>query len=81
VSERFGDEQPTPAEQRLVALLALLRSDLVRSRPGLVAAIMGRVRWQGLLRDVAAALGTFASSVAHGLGLLLGRSAGPGDDR
>lgn len=78
MSERSGDEQPTPAEQRLLALLALLRSDLVRSRPGLVAAIMQRVRWQGLLRDVAEALGSFASSVAHGLGLLLGRSAGRG---
>jgi hypothetical protein len=64
VSDRSGGEQPTPAEQRLVALLALLRSDLVRSRPGLAAAIMRRVRWQGLLRDVAGALGSFASSVA-----------------
>jgi hypothetical protein len=81
VSERSGDEQLTPAEQRLAALLALLRSDLVRSRPGLAVAIMRSVRWQRLLRDVADALGTFASSVARGLGLLLGRSGGRGGER
>jgi hypothetical protein len=81
VSERSGDEQLTPAEQRLAALLALLRSDLVRSRPGLVVAIMRHVRWQRLLRDFAGALGIFASSVARGFGLLLGRPGGPGAER
>lgn len=75
MSERFGEEPLTPAEQRLAVLLALLRSDLVQSRPGLVAAIMHRVRWQELLREVADALGTLASSVAHGLSLFLGRSS------
>jgi hypothetical protein len=69
-------EPLSPAEQRVAALLALLRSDLVRSRPGLVTAIMRRVRWQQLLREVVATLGTFASSVAGGLTVFLGRSRG-----
>ncbi|HEV3480445.1 MAG TPA: hypothetical protein VG144_13485 [Gaiellaceae bacterium] len=81
MSDRIGEEPPTPAEQRLAALLALLRSDLVRSRPGLATAIMRSVRWQGLLRDMADALGTFASSVVRGLGILLGHSRGPGERR
>ena len=70
----------TPAERRLAALLALLQSDLVRSRPGLVAAIMRRVRWQQLLREIFGGLGTLASSIGRGLTLFLGRpSASRGD--
>jgi hypothetical protein len=76
VTEGPRDESLTPAEQRLAALLALLQSDLVRSRPGLVAAIMSRVRWQRLVRDVFDALGALASSVTQGLALFLGRSPG-----
>jgi hypothetical protein len=66
----------TPAEQRVAALLALLRSDLVRTRPGLVAVIMRRVRWQQLVREFVSSLGNFASSVADGLTVFLGRSGG-----
>ena len=75
MSEGPSDDALTPAEQRLAALLALLRSDLVRSRPGLVTAIMRQVRWQRVVRDVLGALGTLASSVTEGLVLLLGRSS------
>ena len=75
MSEGPSDDGLTPAEQRLAALLALLRSDLVRSRPGLVTAIMRQVRWQRVMRDVLGALGTLASSVTQGLVLLLGRSS------
>jgi hypothetical protein len=66
----------SPAEQRVAALLALLRSDLVRTQPGLVAAIMRRVRWQQLVREVVSTLGNFASSVANGVTVFLGRSDG-----
>lgn len=69
-------EPLSPAEQRVAALLALLRSDLIRSRPGLVTAIMQRVRWQQLLREVFATLGTFASSFAGGVSVFFGRSGG-----
>jgi hypothetical protein len=69
-----NDEPLTPAEQRLAALLALLRSDLVRSRPALVGRIMKRVRWQRVLREVLGAVGTFASTVAQGVTMLVGRS-------
>ena len=75
MSEGPSDPPLTPAEQRLAALLALLQSDLVQSRPGLVAVIMRRVRWQQLLREIFGALGTFASSVGRGLTLFFGRSA------
>lgn len=81
MSEGPREEPLTPAEQRLAALLTLLRSDLVRSRPALVAATMRRVRWQELLRDVFGALGTLASSVTHGLTILLGGSSGRGPGR
>lgn len=73
MSEGSRDEPLSLAEQRLVSLLALLRSDLVRSRPALVGAIMRRVRWQGLIRELLGAVGTVASSLAHGVTLLLGR--------
>lgn len=81
MSERTGDEPPTPAEQRLAALLALLQSDFVRSRPGLVTVIMRRVRWQGLVREVFDAFETFASSVAQGLIVFFGRPGAPRSDR
>jgi hypothetical protein len=81
VSEGRSDEPLTPAEQRLATLLALLRSELVRSRPGLVAAVMRRVRWQQLLRELVDAFGTLASSVVQGLGLFLRGSRGQGTER
>jgi hypothetical protein len=81
VSERGSDEPLTPAEQRLATLLALLQSELVRSRPGLVAAVMRRVRWQQLLRELVDALGGLASSVVRGVGVFLRGSPGQGTER
>ncbi len=81
MSDRRSEEPLSPAEQRLMALLALLQSELVRSRPGMVAAVMGRVRWQQLLRELVDALGTLAWSFARGVGLFLRRAPGKGTDR
>ena len=75
------DEAPTPAEQRLAALLALLRSDMIRSRPALVEHIMRRVRWQGLVREALEAVEIFASTVGRGLALLLARSPSRREDQ
>jgi hypothetical protein len=76
VTDGPQQEPMSAEEQRLVALLALLRSELITSRPGLVGAIMSRVRWQRLLREVFEAVGTFASSLARGLGVLASRGEG-----
>jgi hypothetical protein len=81
VSERGSEEPLTPAEQRVATLLALLQSELVQSRPGLVAAVMRRVRWQQLLREVVDVLGTLASSVVRGLGVFLRGAPGQETDR
>lgn len=78
MSDLPPDEPLSPSEQRLAALLGLLRSDIVRSRPALVGAIMRQVRWQHLVRDVLGAVGAFASSVGRGLTFLLGQ---PGSRR
>ncbi len=71
MSERPPDEPLTPAEQRLATLLSLLQTELVRSRPALVAAVMRRVRWQQLLREGIGVLGVLASSVGRGLAVFL----------
>lgn len=68
----MDDEPLTPAEQRLASLLALLRSDTVRSRPALVGRIMKRIHWQRVVRDVFGAVGSFAAVLAQGVAVLVG---------
>ncbi|MBA2568194.1 MAG: hypothetical protein H0V11_02490 [Actinobacteria bacterium] len=68
----MSDEPLTPAEQRLASLLALLRSDAVRSRPMFVAGIMKQVRWQRFVREVVEAVASFASALADGVAVLVG---------
>jgi hypothetical protein len=68
----LNDEPLTPAEQRLASLLALLRTDSVRSRPAFVATVMKRVRWQRLVREAFEAVAIFASTLVRGVGVLIG---------
>jgi hypothetical protein len=72
--EPGADQSLTAAEQRLLALFVLFRSDLVRARPGLVQGIMQRVRWQQLVRELMRAIGNIGSAVGQGLRIALGRS-------
>jgi hypothetical protein len=66
------------AEERLAALLALLRTEEVRADPRLTRAVLQRARFELRVRRAVVALSDVAQSVAGGLALLLGsRSGGP----
>lgn len=71
MNDERGRDPLSPAEQRLVRLLALLRSDLVEAPP-LAPAVMRVARWQLLVRDLARSLASIAVAVVEGVGLLIG---------
>jgi hypothetical protein len=62
-------------ERRLVALLALLRSDpATAARNGqFVAETMRTIRWQRALRGALRTIGHLATAVSGGVSLILGR--------
>lgn len=64
-------EELSPAEQRLVRLLALLRAERVDA-PGLASAVARTARWQLVVRELARSLASIAVAVAEGVGLLFG---------
>jgi hypothetical protein len=67
VSEHPPEEPLTPAEQRLLSLLVLLRTDAVRTDFALVRRLMTSVRWQRAVREVLTAVGSLAAAVADGV--------------
>jgi hypothetical protein len=71
VSEGEVREELTPAERRLVGLLALLRIENGEA-PGLTQAVVRRARWQLLVRDLARTAGLIATAIGNGVSLLLG---------
>ena len=75
---RPPDDTLTPAEERLVTLLLLLRVD-VGGGPQ-TSETMRLVRLQYAFREIARALGVLAAAVVDGLGVLLG-GARPTNER
>jgi hypothetical protein len=70
-------EELSPAEERLLALLTLLRADAPRSDRALTQAVIRTARWQLLLRGVFRALGGFATVTVDALAAVLGIRIGP----
>jgi hypothetical protein len=62
----------SPAEHRLTEHLELLRAAPPTS-PALVPRVIRRVRWQRAIRDPLVLVGTVATAVLEGLGLLFER--------
>ncbi len=71
-------EELTPAEERLLALLTLLRADAPRSDPALTDAIIRTARWQLVLRSVFRTVGGFANVTIDALAAVLGIRIGSG---
>lgn len=69
---RPPDDEATPAERRLAALLAVLRSAPPTAREGLTASVMWRVRLELVARTFATAVGSFAAALVDGMALLVG---------
>ncbi len=61
----------SPAERRLVALLALLKTEDADGS-GLAAAVLRRARWQLLVRDLARSVASVAVAVGEGVAILVG---------
>jgi hypothetical protein len=74
--ERTSDEDLTPAEERLLALLTLLRAEAPRSDRALTEAVMRTARWQLVLAGVFRAVGGFATATVDTLASILGIRAG-----
>ena len=72
MNEPPREERPTVAEERLLALLLLLRDERDPRNGALLAAVMRRVRWQRTLRDAARAIGDLALALADGLATIAG---------
>jgi hypothetical protein len=72
VSDPTGGDRLTPAEERLVRLLALLRVHTDEAQTSLQRAVLHRVRWQLISRHVARAIAEIAGAVADGVALVLG---------
>jgi hypothetical protein len=70
------EEELTPAEERLLTLLTLLRAEAPRSDRALTDAVMRTARWQFVLRGVFRAVGGIAASTLDTLASILGIRAG-----
>ena len=68
-----AEETLSPAEERLLFYLLLLRGDGHAAAEPSGATVMRAVRWQLALRNVLRALGELAAALAEGAMLLLGR--------
>jgi hypothetical protein len=75
--DRTREEELTPAEERLLALLTLLRAEAPRSDPALTHAVMRTARWQLVLQGVFRAVGGFATVTVDALAAILGMRTGP----
>ncbi len=72
-------EPPEPhdrAEERLFALLALLKLDDVRADPALTNSVIHTLRWQLIVRPIFEAAGSVLGSIATAFVLLARRSEG-----
>jgi hypothetical protein len=67
-----GEDDLTPAEERLVRLLALVRVHAEVAQTSLQHAVVHRVRWQLLSKQLAHAIAEIAGAVADGIALVFG---------
>jgi hypothetical protein len=74
--DRTPDEELTPAEERLLALLTLLRAETPRSDRALTDAVLRTARWQLVFLGVFRAVGGFATASADTVAAVLGIRAG-----
>lgn len=65
-------ETLSPAEQRVRALLGLLRAEPPTSSSSLTLAVVRTARWQSAVRGVIRRTGAFAGGLVSGIDLLLG---------
>lgn len=72
MSERLGDEPPSAAEERLLALLALLRAEPRHLDGTVTGSVMRTLQWQLLARSVARAAARLGGSILDGLALVAG---------
>jgi hypothetical protein len=67
-----GDDRLTPAEERLVRLLALVRVHAEVAQTSLQHTVIHRVRWQLLSKHLARAAAEIMAAVADGVALVFG---------
>jgi hypothetical protein len=67
-----SSDRLTPAEERLLRLLTLLRSEAHGAHASLEDAVMRRVRLQLLARHIGRAVADIAGAVADGVALIFG---------
>jgi hypothetical protein len=70
--DRTREEDLTAAEERLLALLTLLRAEAPRSDRALTQAVMRTAQWQLILQGVFRAVGGFAGVTVDALVAILG---------
>ena len=70
--ERQPDADRSPAEERALALLAVLRAEADDGDRAFVGGVMRTVRFQRTLREVLTAIGSLAGAVTHGVAAVLG---------
>ncbi len=70
------DAELTPAEQRLLGLLTLLREAPPEPDEGLTRAVMRRARWEAGVRSALRNVGGLAAAAAESVSVLLGRRSG-----
>lgn len=74
MSELPPSDSPSAAEQRLLALLLLLRAPADRGDPSLIASVMRRVRVQRTVRELLGVLGGLTGAVEDVLRLFVART-------
>ena len=72
MNERGDTEPLSPAEERLLRLLALLRAEADVGEGTVRQAVMSHIRWQLLARTIGRAVAGLAGAVADGLALVFG---------
>ena len=70
--DRTREDDLTAAEERLLALLTLLRTEVPRSDRALTEAVMRTAHWQLVLQGVFRAVGGFAGVTVDALVAILG---------
>ena len=71
MNEQDGTERLSPAEERLVRVMAILRAEAEAADGPIRRAVMSRLRLQLLARTLTRAIGGIAGALADGLALVL----------
>jgi hypothetical protein len=72
VNGELDDDPLTDAERRLIDHVAALRRTQPEASDALVAAVVGKARWQAVVRPYLTAAGGLTAALALGLQLLAG---------